>query len=425
MSILRVFKFGGASVKDADAVKNVCSILSRYKHDKLIIVISAMGKTTNALEKVHKARFDSNDTKPFLDEIYHYHLPICSELFGDEASGKAVIEPVWNDLLHKVHTPCTGTFDFEYDQIVGYGELLSTAIVQAYLSEVGMDYALCDARRIIRTDSRYRDARVNWEESHARSNTIREILQTHSGVVIQGFIGSDSENHSTTLGREGSDFTAAIMAFLLDAESVTIWKDVPGMLNADPKWFPNTVKLDRISFHEAIELAYFGASVIHPKTIKPLQNKGIPLYIKSFLDPDAPGSIIQESGEYDGLVPSYIFKDRQVLISITPKDFSFVVEDNLREIFEILSRLAIRISLMENSAISFSVCTDEDKSKQKQLFEELSQKYFVRYNEHLTLMTIRHYDEKTFQMLTSGKEILIEQRSRHTMRLVLRDSLQG
>jgi aspartate kinase len=250
---------------------------------------------------------------------------------------------------------------------------------------------------------------------------LKEALAHGKRCILQGFIGRDETGNSTSLGREGSDFTAAIMAYLLDAADVTIWKDVPGMLNADPKWFKNTVKLDSISFKEAIELAYYGASVIHPKTIKPLQNKGIPLYIKSFLDPDSPGTIIQESTAHDGQVPSYIFKGNQVLLSIATRDFSFVVEDNLKEIFEAIAEAGVRIHLMENSAISFSVVFDYDDYKLQLLTEKLKTNYSVRYNEPLTLITIRHWDDAIVKELTHGKEIILEQRSRHTLRMLTRN----
>ncbi len=419
---MKIFKFGGASVRNAEAVKNVASILRRYKNEKLVVVISAMGKMTNALEDLHNARFHKKDYKPTLLEIKNYHLQIAEELFGvNTENNLTALYDLMELLEEKLMTPCSNEYDLEYDQIVCYGELLSTALVNAYLMEQGLASAWLDARQIIKTDNRYRDARVDWNRSQMSAESITSLLAKKDIIILQGFIGSTPSGMSTTMGREGSDFTAAIMAYMLNAESVTIWKDVPGMLNADPKWFKDTVKLDKISFHEAIELAYFGASVIHPKTIKPLQNKGIPLYIKSFVNPDAEGSVIQESVEHDNLIPSYIFKGNQVLVSVTPKDFSFVVEDNLRDIFDTLSSLSIRINLMENSAISFSMCLDKDDYKLEKLFAQLRANYTVKYNENLTLMTIRHYDDKTVQMLTSGKEILLEQKSRHTIRMVLRD----
>ncbi len=421
---VKVFKFGGASVKNADAVRNVASILQLYEGDKLVVVISAMGKTTNSLEIIHNARFHKQDYKSELQKIKDYHFEIAKELFDENSASMIAVHHQFDALEEKLAEPCSQNFDLEYDQVVCFGELISTAILQAYLQSQNFSCAWLDARQIVRTDNRFRDARVNWVHSAASTDQIRLVLEKKNIVIVQGFIGSTSTGLSTTLGREGSDFTGAIMAYLLDAESVTIWKDVPGMLNADPKWFNDTVKLDKISFREAIELAYYGASVIHPKTIKPLQNKNIPLYIKSFLDPTAAGSVIQENMDYDNLVPSYIFKADQVLVSITPKDFSFIVEDNLKEIFSTLSQLGIRISLMENSAISFSIVVDKDDYKLEKLFEVLKENYQVRYNENLTLITVRHWDEKTIAMLTKNKEILLEHKSRQTVRMVVRNSTE-
>lgn len=420
LSSIKIFKFGGASVKNADAIRNVAAILKMYQNQKLVVVVSAMGKITNALEDLHKARFTKSDVKPAFQTIRSYHEEICESLFGGADKIPQQVVDLFDALNEKVHSPCSADFDLEYDQIVCFGELISTAIIHAYLVHEGFASQWFDARQIIRTDNRHRDARVDWTRSAMHAEQISTAFEKKDIALIQGFIGSTPLGNSTTLGREGSDFTAAIMAFLLNAESVTIWKDVPGMLNADPKWFKDTVKLDRISFREAIELAYYGASVIHPKTIKPLQNKGIPLYIKSFVDPTAEGSVIQENGDNDHLVPSYIFRPDQVLVSLTPKDFSFVVEDNLRDIFDILATLGIRINLMENSAISFSICVDKDDYKLEKLFAQLQGHYQIRYNENLTLVTIRHWDEKTVAMLTKDKELILEQKSRHTIRMVMR-----
>jgi len=417
---MKVFKFGGASVKDAAAVRNVERILEIYSGEKLVVVISAMGKTTNLLEEMHNARFHKLSYESSLQKLKDYHWQIADELFGDDAMAKELLTDKFNEFEKTLAKPCSNEFDKEYDQVVSYGEIISTALVNAFLLSKGYASTWLDAREIIKTDNCYRSARVLWSESEKLAQQRMNAAAENDVVIVQGFIGSTNDGYTTTLGREGSDFTASIMAYLLDAESVTIWKDVPGMLNADPKWFKDTVKLDRISFREAIELAYYGASVIHPKTIKPLQNKGIPLFIKSFIDPQAEGSIIQESDEFDGVVPSYIFKGNQVLVSVTPKDFSFIAEDNLKEIFDILSKLGIRISLMENSAISFSFCIDKDDYKQEKLFEQLQSNYQIKYNDHLTLITIRHYNESTIQKLTDGCELILEQRSRSTVRIVVR-----
>lgn len=418
--MIKVFKFGGASVKDSAAVRNMCDIVRSFSSDSLVVVVSAMGKTTNAIERIHAARFRGEPYQVELEELTHYHEQMVEELFGTDPSGSKALREQIEALGRVLHAPGSGNFDQDYDSLIGFGELISTAIVQAYLSSQEISSQWFDARDIIITDSRYRDARVNWEMSAAHISPIEKALNEKKVCVIQGFIGSTSDGHSTSLGREGSDFTASIMAYLLDASDVTIWKDVPGMLNADPKKFKDTIKLDRISFKEAIELAYYGASVIHPKTIKPLQNKGIPLHIKSFVNPELPGTLIQESTANDNLVPSYIIKENQVLVSVSTRDFSFIVEDNLKEIFDCLSRLGIRIHLMENSAISFSLVFDNDNYKLNSLLKELNKSYQVLYNEALTLMTVRHCDDSIVKKITTDKEIILEQRSRNTLRMLLK-----
>lgn len=418
---MKIFKFGGASVKDAAAVKNVASILHQFPNQKLIVVISAMGKVTNALEEMHKARYHGGNTAEVIQRLKDYHRNIAEELFGENfQTAMKTFDHYLDEMIETIALPKSSNEDLEYDKIVSYGELLSTALVFEYLKLHGFNVGFADARMVVKTDNRHRDARVDWNKSALSVQNVARQLEHHDIVIIQGFIGSGNQANTTTLGREGSDFTAAIMAYLLDAEDVTIWKDVPGMLNADPKVFENTVKLNKISFREAIELAYYGASVIHPKTVKPLQNKNIPLYIKSFLDPSAPGSIIQENQDNDNLVTCFISKKNQVLISITPRDFSFVVEDNLKEIFELLSTIGIRIHLMENSALNFSICIDKDEFKQEALYRALREKYTIRYNEDLTLLTARHYSEESIRALTAGKEVLLEQRNRQTIRFVAR-----
>jgi aspartate kinase len=417
--MIKVFKFGGASVKDSAAVRNMVRIVDRYAQLPLVVVVSAMGKTTNAIERIHAARFRGESFEHELNEVVQYHTQLTDELFGNNPSGKSALQVQLDAFTQALQQPCSSHFDLEYDALIGYGELLSTSIIEAFLKTEGIASYWLDARKLIVTDNRFRDARVNWEESAKRIETVKQLLAEKKVCVIQGFIGSTLDGHSTSLGREGSDFTAAIMAYLLSATDVTIWKDVPGMLNADPKKFKDTVKLDCISFKEAIELAYYGASVIHPKTIKPLQNKGIPLHIKSFVNPEADGSIIQESSENDQLIPSYIVKDNQTLFSIATRDFSFIVEDNLKEIFGTLSELGIRVHLMENSAISFSLVFDTDKHKQQLLIEQLRERYSVKYNEELTLITIRHGNDEALKKLDYRGQPLIEQRTRHTVRMVI------
>lgn len=420
---MQVFKFGGASVKDAEAVKNVAEVLKQFSNKKLCIVISAMGKTTNALEKLANAFFYKTDNaEVLLEEVKKFHYTICNELFAD------VHHSIYNDLentfveLHwAIEDEPTHGFDFEYDQIVSVGEVLSTKIVSAYLNEIGIANKWIDARGLIQTDNTYREGKVDFELTEAMVKTqIEQCFKSLDIVITQGFIGGTSENFTTTLGREGSDYTASIIAYCLNAENVTIWKDVPGVLNADPKFFKNTKKISELTYQDAIELTYYGASVIHPKTIKPLQNKNIPLFVKSFLNPKEDGTVIKESDARLN-IPSYIFKTNQVLISIQPKDFSFIAEDNLSDIFELFSKNGVKINLMQLSAISFSVSCDNDLQKIKNLVTDLQNTFRVLYNDGVELMTVRYYTPETLEALTKNKVVLLEQRSRFTVQMVMRD----
>lgn len=420
---MKVFKFGGASVKDAQAVKNVARILSLYDGEKLGIVISAMGKTTNAMEKVIDAYWIKDEVlfQDLVEEIRQFHYEIMDVLFSDrESKVFDAVDQVLRDLRERFKEDRSGSYDFEYDQLVGFGELISTKIVSSFLIESGFSAKWMDARTLIQTNNIFREAEVDWEqtEHNFQSKFVPEFDGTDI-LVTQGFIGANSSS-TTTLGREGSDFTAGIVAYCCNADNVTIWKDVPGMLNADPKWFDHTVKLDQISFREAIELSYYGASVIHPKTVKPLQNKRIPLHVKSFLDPSAEGTVIQESTTSDHLVPSFIFKMNQVLFSISPKDFSFIVEKNLSDIFARLSKANAKINLMQNSALKFSILLDGDKVDSSQILEVFKDSYDVKFNEGLELVTIRHYDQATIDRVTEGKEILLQQKTRETARLIVK-----
>jgi aspartate kinase len=417
---MKVFKFGGASVKDAAAVKNVANIIKGYPTDKLVVVISAMGKTTNALEEVAKAFFYKNaDAKEKLQVVIDYHSNILHGLFDDKK------HPVFDDvnglisaLDWALEDEPIKDYDFEYDQIVSVGELLSTKIVSHYLNYAGVRCKWVDARDIIQTDNTYRDARVDWPLTERNSNdSIGTELNTGSVVLTQGFIGCTSENYTTTLGREGSDYTAAILAYCLNAVSVTIWKDVPGVLNADPKFFPGAQKFDKLSYYDSIELTYYGATVIHPKTIKPLENKKIPLYVKSFIAPEKEGTVISEETMQPHL-SSYIFKVNQVLISILPKDFSFIAEDSLSEIFKIFTTFNIKINLMQNSAISFSVCVD-DTMRLEDLMSELKKSYKVLHNKGLQLITVRNYTKEGFDKVLTGNKTLLEQRTRNTAQFVV------
>lgn len=420
---MKVFKFGGASVKDAQGVRNVSKILSLYKGQKLGVVISAMGKTTNAMEGIVQALWDRNQSLfvERVNERRQFHLGIIEELFSNTKAVTHEIEEIFHYLIESYESSLPDNYDFEYDQIVSIGEILSTKIVTAYLDHSGHNVQWADARKLVRTNNKYREGEVNWSktESLFNSNFI-SMFENADTLITQGFVGHTSEGLTTTLGREGSDFSAGIMAFCCNAESVTIWKDVPGMLNADPKYFDNTVKLDKISFREAIELSYYGASVIHPKTIKPLQNKGIPLYVKSFIDPTSEGTVIQSEMDSDHLTPSFIFKHNQALFSITPKDFSFIVEKNLSDIFERLALANAKINVMQNSALNFNILLDEDKIDVQEILAVFKDSYDVRYNGGLELVTIRHYDEPTLDLVTRNKEVLLEQKTRQTARLVVK-----
>ena len=413
-------------VKDADSIRNLSAILKdqKAKGEDLIVVISAMGKMTNALEILLSAYLENSDkVEALFETIKNFHLDIMNQLFqGDHE----VFEKVSNHLVEIewiLEEEASRERDYYYGQMVSIGEILSTTIVGSFLKEEDHLVEWLDARGLVRTENQYRSAKVDWTASEG---LIRDQIPKDNGkkdtiYVTQGFIGGTSENFTTTLGREGSDFSAAIFASVLDAEEVVIWKDVEGMYNADPNVFPNTIKLNHISFHEAIELAYYGASVIHPKTIKPLQNKSIPLYVKSFLQPDRKGTIIDNDVTSDNIIPSFILKPAQTLVSIAAKDFSFIVESHLKEIFNAFDDHKLTINLMQNSAISFSVCLDA-LPELYVLINELSVNYKVSFNEDLSLLTIRHYNDEVIEELLKDKKLLLEQKTRTTARFVFREN---
>lgn len=424
--MLRVFKFGGASVKDANAVRNVAEILKRNSDDEIVVVISAMGKTTNTLEGILDSYWKrAGDCTELLEKLRDFHGKIIQDLFGSNSEYiSAELAIIFKELSEKCKSEPSENYNFEYDQIVSLGEIISTKIVHAYLNNIEMESVWLDARTIISTDAKWREARIKWEKTEelVKAAINSEFEQGCKLVISQGFIGHTDEGLTTTLGREGSDFSAAVFAYALEAADVTIWKDVPGMLNADPKWFDNTILLEQISFREAIELAYFGASVIHPRTIQPLKRKNIPLYIKSFVNPEAKGSAIQRSEDQDGNIPSFIFKMDQVLISLSPRDFSFVIEENLEELFAYLGKEGVRINIMQNSAVSFSFCCDQPQVDIEKLIEHFQDQYVVKYNENLELVTIRHYDDATLDRVTTGKNVILEQKTRETARMVMSDA---
>lgn len=418
-----VFKFGGASVKDAAAVDNVVAIIRRYSQHPLVVVISAMDKTTNALEGILSSYWDGDAAcSAQIEQLKGVHLKVVHDLFGSGETGiYREVEDLFGVLASTCAVPPSANFNFEYDRIVSWGEIIATKIVQAYLLHKGIAAAWLDAREVIATDGKWREAKVDWAVTEERiAKETRRLFQSGQEVIVsQGFIGGTAKGQTTTIGREGSDFSAAIFGYVLNADGVTIWKDVPGMLNADPKWFDNTVLLKKISFREAIELAYFGASILHPRTIQPLKKKNIPLRIKSFVEPSAPGSLIQSSEAQDAAVPSFIFKVDQVLISLSPRDFSFVVEEHLEAIFSYLNKVGIRMHLMQNSAISFSFCADSMDVDARAFFHHFEPDYHVLFTEGVELVTIRHYDAATIQRVTVGKRILLEQRSRQTARMAM------
>ena len=420
---MQVFKFGGVSVKDAISIKNVANILKNKVNEPTVVVISAMGKMTNKLEELVNAYFyKSSDSLLIFQEIKDYHFNIINQLFVNKNLLIVdEIENVFLEILWLIEEEPSNSYSFYYDQLVSQGEILSTKIISAYFNEIIISNKWIDARGIIQTDNSYREANVDYLLSKELTcNQIIPLLNNYNIIITQGFIGGTSENYTTTLGREGSDYTAALLAYFLDAKQIVIWKDVPGVLNADPKYFKNTKKIDELSYHDAIELTYFGTSVIHPKTIKPLQNKNIPLFVRSFLKPDDIGTVIKNINKRN-TATSYIFKTDQLLISIQPKDFSFIAEENLSLIFSVFSKNNVRVNMMQNSAISFSVCIDNDKYKFDNLLLELQTQFKVLYNDNVQLMTIRNYNQETITKLSENKIILIEQRSRNNYQMVIKE----
>lgn len=418
-----VFKFGGASVKNAESVRNVGSIIGKVQNSNLLVIVSAMNKTTNELEEAHSF-YEENDKEKFLSKlnsIKEFHLNIIRSLF-DNLNQKILeeFEYLFSNIEAKIDLPKSNLKCQNYDSIVSLGEILSTFIIDQYLKSQHINSKWIDARDFIKTDDKFQEANVDWIETSKKISPLIHSEKENQILISQGFIASSLSGHTVTLGREGSDFSAAIFAYCLNATSVTIWKDVPGMLNADPKYFEDTLLLEKISFREAIELSYYGASVIHPKTVKPLQNKKIPLFVKSFLDIESKGTTIQESSINDSRIPSYIFKFNQILFTISPVDFSFLIEENLSDIFLRLSSINAKINLMQNSALSFSILLDSDKVDPERLREVFKNKYIVKYNEGLELITIRHYDDFTINDVTKNKQIIVQQRTRSTARFVVK-----
>jgi aspartate kinase len=418
---MKVYKFGGASIQNAEGVRNIAKIITETADEDIIIVVSAMGKMTNAFEKVYQSYIKSMpDLYDMLKYVKDFHFNILNNLFIDKSF--EVFEIIGNyfiEIENILKNEPVFDKDLVYDKIVSYGEIISSKIVYYYLITRNIDSNWIDIRHALKTDSTFRDAKVDFDTS---SKSVENIFTSYGSVryLTQGFISSDENGNSTTLGREGSDYSAALLAYFLNAESVTIWKDVPGVLTADPRIISDAIQLKEISYHEAIELAYYGAQLIHPKTIKPLQNKNIPLFVKSFIQFNDPGTKIYNLEESIFIPPIYIVKSNQVLISIFPKDFSFIEEENVSLIFSKLAKYRIKTNLMQNSAVSFLVVVDADESKIYYFIGELKTKFSIKYNKELSLITVRHYTDYSITRMTQNHEILLSQLSRRTARFVLK-----
>jgi len=416
-----IFKFGGISVETAEAVKNIANIISNEK-EKLVVVISAMGKMTNKFENLINSYLNKKaDLQEKLEIIKQFHLEIIDKLFDNNSEIYTKFAGLLTELEIKLDETPSQDYDYEYDKLIVFGELFSTTIISEYLNLQEINNQFIDIRKSIITDGYFRDGRVIWDETekNIKANFNFHNTQTY---ITQGFIASDKKQNSVSLGREGSDFSASILAFCLNAQSVTIWKDVPGILNADPRIFTNTVKIDKLTYKESVELAYYGAQVIHPKTIKPLENKNIPLYVKSFVNPQEEGTLISnfENKKIKISSPIIIIKENQTLISISPRDFSFIEEGNISKIFKVLDKLKIKVNLMENSAVSFSIVIDNTR-KSDTLLLLLQSNFAIRYNTDLKLITIRHYNKEYLNELLKDKEILLEQKSRNTVRFAIKN----
>ena len=427
-SLLKVYKFGGASVKDAAAIRNLASIVRQHGAGApLLIVVSAMGKTTNALEEIFQLAYEQRSYAGQLAKLEAFHCQAAQELAPDFRLHTATdIREAFDGIFGELQTQLLGvdsqrSYDEQYDQIVSFGELLSSQFVAFVLNDQ-TPARWVDCRPLLRTDESWREGRLDWASTEANLQAdVLPLLQTVPIIVTQGFVGGTASGQTTTLGREGSDYTAAIFAYCLRAGSVTIWKDVAGLLNADPKFFQDTVRYPEISYQETIEMAYYGASVIHPKTIKPLAVRRIPLYVKSFLDPSAEGTRIHDC-RHGLLAPAFIRKDGQCLVSFESKDLNFISEENLEVIFGALAQVRLKIHLMQNSAISFSICTDFSAHRLSTLLALLREQFTIHYNTGLELYTIKNYDAASIQRLTEGRELLLEQRSRQTFQVVCRGS---
>jgi len=420
--LMQVFKFGGASIKDAEAVHNMSEILKRFPDEKIIIVVSAMGKTTNALEEILHLQIEGLSINTAIRDLFQYHRTIVSTLFQEnEAAITQLLEDIFQDLNAKLSEVEKTKYDESYDSIISFGEIISSSILLKYLQKVGFSIAKIDARDCIKTDASFRDALVDWEKT---KQCIKEATQLEFAqyqlVITQGFIGGTSKGKTTTLGREGSDFSAAIFASCINAKAVTIWKDVPGILNGDPKKIKDAVLYQELSYQEAAEMTYYGASVIHPKTIKPLANAGIPMHVRSFSSPEKGGTIIHDC-DIVHQIPCIIIKEKQSLITFKLTDFTFITEALIGKIFETLNKHHIKINMMQNTAISFSICVNDDLHRLDQLMKDLKGDFSIFYNKGLELITIKNFNESLIERMTHEKEIYMEQRSRKNYQVVVKD----
>ena len=415
---MKIFKFGGASIKDALGVKNVANILQQEGASNCLLVISAMGKMTNAFENIVNS-YVNNDQEKLVESIdftINYHTKIINDLFQDEHEIHQNITILFGEMIHFLAKNIAKEYDYLYDQIVCYGELLSTTIVSEYLTDIGVTNTWKDVRKLVITDAVYRDATLNWLETE---QLIKTQIDSSKLTIVQGFIGGNSNGNTTTLGREGSDYTAAIFAYCLDAKNVTIWKDVLGVLNADPREFKETQLLNHISYEETIEMAFYGASVIHPKTIKPIQNKQIPLYVRSFNDLNSPGTKVSSGITIEPIVPCFIVKKNQVLVSISTRDFSFMVEDNISDIFKLLHTYQLRVNLIQNSAISFSVCVDNSFNHFDQFYDEIKLVFKTSFIKGVDLYTVRHFTNNSLNKIHNLGRSILSQINKNTAQIII------
>jgi len=414
---MKVFKFGGASVKSADAVKNMASIVEGQTHAPLVIVMSAMGKMTNLLESIYSKQFEGIGFIEQINELTDTHRKLAFELLENQQRVDSIINPLIDSLIEILKTEYK-SYSFGYDRVICFGELLSTTIIHSYLEQSTPNLTFVDARDFIVTNDNYQAAEVNWELTLNKMQTLNNVLKD-GHIITQSFIGADQDGNSTSLGREGSDFTGAIFASLLKADSFTVWKDVDGILNADPKIISEALKFEELSYEETAEMAFYGAKVIHPKTIRPLANASIPLYVKPFLSPNESGTVIGNT-HTEKSIPTIVFKKGQTLLSFKVEDFTFIQQHHLIHILEELTRLHIQVNLIQNSAMSFSVCVDSNSEMTDQILQSLGSEYSIYYNDSLQLVTVKNYDQQTIDWLSKDQEILLEQRSRHNYQIVIR-----